>query len=578
VKIIAKIMYLNYSSSFDKITEINSSFDTGILKIAYHGLNRNNSFISKESFERNIKSMYNCPIVTNYNRNITDENGNKGDFGSHDAHLEVDTDENGNIQSVEIINDTYPIGVVYESADYWWEEIEDESGMHEYLCTNVILWKRQDVYNKLKEDKVFNHSMEIEVSKGSFSDKGYYEIIDFQFTAFCILSNSIDPCFESSSIQLFNKQNCNEQFTQMMKELKEISQIFSKNQSSSLEVDNIKKEVNNLVDEKLELLKKYNLTIETISFNIDDLSLEEIKSKIKEQFSLSNSQLMTEIDKILQTMTEMKKNYWGELVERRSFYLMDLKDENAVIVTNSWDTYYGVPYSLNGDIVTLDFEAKVEFIPDWRPKQAGDNATFTNIDEVITSEFEQIKQDTESKIAEVNEKFTILETEKNEIQTKLDTITVEYEKANPEFENIKSKVTEYENNISTLTEQFNSLKTENETLVNSNETLTQINSTLQEFRSNIEQQQQEVFEAQQLQLKTELIENFSKVLSAEDIKSINDKNLSLEDMDKEFKLMYASKELSAKFAKKTKKTETEIPIFNFSIKKKEDWTSLIPKK
>jgi len=562
VKIIAKIMHLNYSSSFDKITEINSSFDTGILKIAYHGLNRNNSFISKESFERNIKSMYNCPIVTNYNRNITDENGNKGDFSSHDAHLEVDTDENGNIQSVEIVNDTYPIGVVYESADYWWEEIEDESGMHEYLCTNVILWKRQDAYNKLKEDKVFNHSMEIEVSNGSFSDKGYYEIIDFQFTAFCILSNSVEPCFESSSIQLFNKQNCNEQFTQMMKELKEISQVFSKN----------------IVDEKLELLKKYNLTIETISFNIDDLSLEEIESKINEQFSLSNSQLMTEIDKILQTMTEMKKNYWGELVERRSFYLMDLKDENAVVVTNTWDTYYGVPYSLNGDIVTLDFEAKVEFIPDWRPKQAGDNATFTNIDEVITSEFEEIKQDTESKISEINGKYTILETEKNEIQTKLDTITVEYEKANPDFENLKSKLVDYENNISTLTEQFNSLKTENETLISSNEILTQTNTSLQEFRTNIEQQQQEAFEAQQLQLKTELIENFSKVLTAEEIKSVEDKNLSLEDMDKEFKLMFASKELSTKFAKKIKKTETEIPIFNFSIKKKEDWTSLIPKK
>jgi len=570
-------MHINYSSSFDKITEINSSFDTGILKIAYHGLNRNNSFISKESFERNIKSMYNCPIVTNYNRNITDENGNKGDFGSHDAHLEIDTDENGNIQSVDIVNDTYPIGVVYESADYWWEEIEDESGIHEYLCTDVILWKRQDAYNKLKEDKVFNHSMEIEVTNGSFSDKGYYEIIDFQFTAFCILSNSVDPCFESSSIQLFNKQSCSEQFTQMMKELKEVSQVFQKNQSSLLGVDNIKKEVNNIVDEKLELLQKYNLTVDTISFSIDDLSLEEIESKIKEQFSLSNSQLMTEIDKILQTMTEMKKNYWGELVERRSFYLMDLKDENAVVVTNSWDTYYGIPYSLNGDIVTLDFEAKVEFIPDWRPKQTGDNATFTNINEVITSEFEQIKQDTESKIAEVNEKFTILETEKNEIQTKLDTITVEYEKANPEFETLKYKVVEYENSISTLTEQFNSLKSENETLISSNETLTQSNTSLLEFKSNIEQQQLEAFEAQQKQLKTELIENFSKVLSAEEIQSIQDKDLSIEDMEKEFKLMYASKELSTKFSKIKKKTETEIPIFNFSIKKKEDWTSLIKK-
>jgi len=563
-------MHINYSSSFDKITEINSSFDTGILKIAYHGLNRNNSFISKDSFERNIKSMYNCPIVTNYNRNITDENGNKGDFGSHDAHLEIDTDENGNIQSVDIVNDTYPIGVVYESADYWWEEIEDESGIHEYLCTNVILWKRQDAYNKLKEDKVFNHSMEIEVTNGSFSDKGYYEIIDFQFTAFCILSNSVEPCFENSSIQLFNKQNCSEQFTQMMKELKEVSQIFSKNQSSLLEVDNIKKEVNNIVDEKLELLKKYNLTVDTVSFSIDDLSLEEIESKIREQFSLSNSQLMTEIDKILQTMTEMKKNYWGELVERRSFYLMDLKDENAIVVTNSWDTYYGIPYSLNGDIVTLDFEAKVEFIPDWRPKQAGDSATFTNINEVITSEFEQIKQDTESKIAEVNDKFTILENEKNEIETKLETITAEYEKENPKFETLKSKVAEYENNISTLTEQFNTLKSENETL-------TQSNTSLLEFKSEITKQQLEAFESQQKQLKAELIENFSKVLSVEEIQSIQDKEISIEDMEKEFKLMYASKELSTKFSKTKKKTETEIPIFNFSIKKKEDWTSLIKK-
>ena len=570
-------MYLNYSSSFDKITEINSSFDTGILKIAYHGLNRNNSFISKESFERNIKSMYNCPIVTNYNRNITDENGNKGDFGSHDAHLEVDTDENGNIQSVEIVNDTYPIGVVYESADYWWEEIEDESGMHEYLCTNVILWKRQDAYNKLKEDKVFNHSMEIEVSNGSFSDKGYYEIIDFQFTAFCILSNSVDPCFESSSIQLFNKQNCNEQFTQMMKELKEISQVFSKNQSSSLEVDNIKKEVNNIVDEKLELLKKYNLTIETISFNIDDLSLEEIESKIKEQFSLSNSQLMTEIDKILQTMTEMKKNYWGELVERRSFYLMDLKDENAVVVTNSWDTYYGVPYSLNGDIVTLDFEAKAEFIPDWRPKQAGDASLFTKIDEVITSEFEQIKEETDSKITEANEKFTALESEKTEIQTKLEAITIDYEKVKPELEEVQtkysaleSKVTEYETSISTLTEQFNTIKSENETLIQSNQSLA-------EFKSNTEIAQQEAFEQNQIQLKAELVENFSKVLTLEEVKSVQDKDLSTDEMEKEFKLLYADKDLQVKFNKKPKKVETEIPINSFTCKKKDDWTSCIKK-
>ena len=546
----AKVMYLNYSSSLDKITEINSSFDTGILRIAYHGLNRNNSFISKENFEKNIKSMYNCPVVTNYDRNAIDENGDKGDFGSHDAHLEIESDNNGNIQSVEIVNDTYPIGVVYESAEYWWEEIEDESGIHEYLCTNVILWKRQDAYNKLKEGKIFNHSMEIDVFDGSFVDAGYYEIRDFQFTAFCILSNSIEPCFEQSSIQLFNKNNFKEEFTEMMKELKEVSIQFSKNQSSILEVDNIKENNQeggkNVLNEQeiLELLNRYNLTLEDISFSIEEMSLEEIELKIKEEFSLSDNQLRTEIDKVLQTMTEMKKNYWGELVERRSYYLMDLKDENAIVVTNSWDTYFGVPYSLNGDIVTLDFEAKVEYIPDWRPKQEGDTSVFTSIDEVITSEFEKIKQETDAKVTELTENFNVLEIQAKEIQDKLDTTTTEYSNLNTEFE---------------------ALKTEN--------------TFLSDFKLQTETKQQEAFEFQQSQLKTELIENFSKVLTPEEIKSVTDKNLSLLDMETEFKLIYADKDLQTKFSKKTKKTEieTEIPIVFTKKTNNDDWTSCIKK-
>ena len=546
----AKVMYLNYSSSLDKITEINSSFDTGILRIAYHGLNRNNSFISKENFEKNIKSMYNCPVVTNYDRNAIDENGDKGDFGSHDAHLEIESDSDGNIQSVEIINDTYPIGVVYESAEYWWEEIEDESGIHEYLCTNVILWKRQDAYNKLKEGKTFNHSMEIDVFDGSFVDAGYYEIREFQFTAFCILSNSVEPCFEQSSIQLFNKDNFRVEFTEMMKELRDVNIQFSKNQSSILEVENIKennqeggKEILN-EQEIIELLNKYNLSLEDITFNIEDLTLEEIELKIKEEFSLSDNQLRTEIDKVLQTMTEMKKNYWGELVERRSYYLMDLKDENAIVVTNSWDTYFGVPYSLNGDIVTLDFEAKVEYIPDWRPKQEGDTSVFTSIDEVITSEFEKIKQETDAKVTELTENFNVLEIQAKEIQDKLDTTTTEYSNLNTEFE---------------------ALKTEN--------------TFLSDFKSNTEKSQQEAFELQQSQLKTELIENFSKVLSADEIKSVTDKNLSLLDMETEFKLIYADKDLQTKFSKKTKKTEieTEIPIVFTKKTNNDDWTSCIKK-
>ena len=63
-----KVMNMTYASSLTDICSINSSFDRGILRIAYTGENRNKSSISKQAFENCIKTMYNCPIVCNYDR------------------------------------------------------------------------------------------------------------------------------------------------------------------------------------------------------------------------------------------------------------------------------------------------------------------------------------------------------------------------------------------------------------------------------------------------------------------------------------------------------------------------------
>ena len=131
---------LVYSSGLDRLTERNSSFDQGVLRVCYVGRNRNNSFISKDSFERCMQTIYNCPIVCRYDRE-TDE------IGSHD--MEVVKDASGNI---DVVNVTHPVGVVPESARYWWEQIEEDDGsVHEYLCVDALLWKRQEAYKKIKE-------------------------------------------------------------------------------------------------------------------------------------------------------------------------------------------------------------------------------------------------------------------------------------------------------------------------------------------------------------------------------------------------------------------------------------------
>ena len=554
--------------------EIDNSFDSDRfikmrLRICHDGINPNSSFFEVENMEKAKDSIVNIPILANV---IFDEN-NVPQFGSHDMDIEESKIAEG---EYKLIYKETPIGLIPSDCNYTIEEFNDKN----YVFADGYIWKSYSNYAEdiIERDKDIKLSMEILVDSFEYNSKDqYYKINDYRYSGITFLNNNLGTGMENAlaTTNSFAHNNSKEKFIIMMQELKDTLDQYNINNQNNITEEGGKELVDN--QEKIDLLQKYNLTVETFSFNIDELSLEEIESKIKEQFSLSNSQLMTEIDKILQTMTEMKKNYWGELVERRSFYLMDLKDDNAIVVTNSWDTYYGVPYSLNGDIVTLDFEAKAEFIPDWRPKQAGDASLFTKIDEVITSEFEQIKEETDSKITEANEKFTALESEKIEIQTKLEAITIDYEKVKPELEEVQtkysaleSKVTEYETSISTLTEQFNTIKSENETLIQSNQSLA-------EFKSNTEIAQQEAFEQNQIQLKAELVENFSKVLTLEEVKSVQDKDLSTDEMEKEFKLLYADKDLQVKFNKKPKKVETEIPINSFTCKKKDDWTSCIKK-
>ncbi len=96
-------MSIVFSSGIRNLVERNSSFDSGVLRVAYTGKNRNNSFISKETFERCMPSIYNCPIVCNYDRE-------SDTIGSHD--MELVSDDNG----MRIVNITQPVGVIPESA------------------------------------------------------------------------------------------------------------------------------------------------------------------------------------------------------------------------------------------------------------------------------------------------------------------------------------------------------------------------------------------------------------------------------------------------------------------------------
>lgn len=348
-------MSIVFSSGIGALTECNSSFDSGVLRVCYTGRNRNNSFISKETFERCIASIYNCPIVCRYERDT-------GTIGAHDMELVTDSDGD-----MKLVNITQPVGVIPESARYWWEEIEDDSGMHEYLCVDALIWKRQEAYKKIKEDGITEESMEITVKEGEMID-GIYVIKRFEFTAFCLLGTA-KPCYESAALELFSCNDFKTKLAEMMHEFKEAFSLAQPSKEVGIYQQNNSMEGGDeVLEQKIALMAEFGLNADMLDFNIDDFTVEELRTKFekikstaqttvpktKEDFALAE-QFREELVNALSV--ETVETCFGEMTR---YWYVDYDSEISEVYcydTEDWKLY-GFPYSMNGDNVSIDFKCK----------------------------------------------------------------------------------------------------------------------------------------------------------------------------------------------------------------------------
>lgn len=442
-----KVLNMTYTSSLTNLLEVNSSFDSGILQIAYPGLNRNNSFISKEDFVRNIKSIYNCPIVCNYDRD-------SDTLGGHD--MDVIRDKDGQLK---LINLTTPVGCIPESAKTWFADVEDEDGVkREYLFAEALLWKRQEAYRKIKDDGVIAQSMEITVKSGEMID-GVFHIKDFEFTAFALIG--VEPCYEGASLEVFSKQDFKQQLSEMMQDLKEsFSLIGTSNEEFNIHPQtNPTEGGNNALDSKNEIIAKYGIDVESLDFSIEDLTEEELIAKFEEmkaaaddgadsgadnqddadnkddnsegegsedgdsndnKFAL-NSNIVEEICNALDAVTVERE--WGTC---NRYWFVDYDPELSIIYcwdTNDW-LLYGFSYSMNGDNVVIDFESKKRKKYDIVDFDEGDQA----------SPFAEVFAQLENAIHE-----------DKELEAKYDKAVSDIEAMNAELDELRSFKSEVEN-------------------------------------------------------------------------------------------------------------------------------------
>lgn len=373
-----KKLKLDFEMTIFDVVDLNKSFAAAKCLVCYTGRNRNYSDIGRQKIIDAIPSIKNIPVVGRYDVD-------KDDFGSHD--VKVVNKENG----IDIVNATIPFGVVPESANQWFETRIVDGEEKECFFTDVVLWKRQHGYEHIAKAGTISESMEIDVSEYMIDQDGYCIIDKFQFEALCLLGESVTPCFENACVQMYSNEIVSDfklQFSEMLREFKELNQSsttvtdvtmevdIDKNNGGSTMVEEIKNEV---VDEVTETVVEEAVD-ETVKNTVEDVTEEVVEETTDEVTD-------EPVDETVEKKPE--KTSTEEVVEETM--------EETVVEESSED--YSILYaelkekydSLENEVVSL---REYKQAKESEERKCAEDALFADYEEIIgeTEEFKSLKE------------------------------------------------------------------------------------------------------------------------------------------------------------------------------------------
>ena len=373
-----KKLKLDFEMTIFDVVDLNKSFAAAKCLVCYTGRNRNYSDIGKQKIIDALPSIRNIPVVGRYDVD-------KDDFGSHD--VKIINKENG----IDIVNATIPFGVVPESANQWFETRIIDGEEKECFFTDVVLWKRQHGYEHIAKAGTISESMEIDVSEYMIDQDGYCIIDKFQFEALCLLGESVTPCFENACVQMYSNEIVSDfklQFSEMLREFKELNQSSTTVTDVTMEVDidknnggsTMAEEIRNeVVDEVTETVVEETVD-ETVENTVEDVAEEVVEETTDEVTDEPVDETVEE--KPEETPTE-------EVVEETT--------EETVVEESSED--YSVLYAelkekydaLENEVISL---REYKQTKESEERKCAEDALFADYEETIgeTEEFKSLKE------------------------------------------------------------------------------------------------------------------------------------------------------------------------------------------
>ena len=260
---------------------------TPFVSRAFHDhVNLNKSEISEESFNENVPSANFRPILAH----ITTNSDNELDFGSHDYY--VTTDKNGNDK---VVYEEQPIGVIDGSKttiEYDEDAEVNRAVLHGYLYDEYC----QDAIDILNRRGTVDCSVELCIRELSFNNANKTLMLDdFYVSGLTLLSKDVSPGMAGSNFKIEDfavgtESICFDKNDKLIELLESLNEKLSNfNKSEQTPVQKLSKEGGNENRMFEKLLEKYGKTAEDITFDYAELSDEELEAKFAEMFEDDNS-------------------------------------------------------------------------------------------------------------------------------------------------------------------------------------------------------------------------------------------------------------------------------------------------
>lgn len=260
-------------------------------RIFHTGLNRNKSYVSKESAEKAMNTIADRPVLAA----IHQLDDGSWDFEGHE--MEIVKDEKGK-EELRYIESQ--VGS-FSSEPAFWEH--DDNLDKDYVCAYAYI---SEEYTKaceiIRAKQGSKNSCELFIDELSYNAKEkYLELNDFYVNASTLLGShddgtEIQEGMEGSRADIadFSVNNNSVKFDKdekMIELLENLNKTLSNFNKEQTPVQTQSKEggTNNKMTKFEELLAKYGKTVEDVTFDYTEMSDEELEAKFAEMFDDDNS-------------------------------------------------------------------------------------------------------------------------------------------------------------------------------------------------------------------------------------------------------------------------------------------------